>query len=205
MIIHHTRSNLLLLKEKAISVGNSIGILKARRQALIQEFLNTTMPFLRTRKDITGTYGKALDELALSLGHMGRIGVESITYASKRDMRVNITEKSIWGLKYKDVIVHDAPVRDADARGYDITATPPRLEECIYLFEKILDSMLEIAAYESKLKRLSDEITKSTRKIKVLEEKILPDLRYQIRTIAQYISERERETYFRLKRFKGSL
>lgn len=205
MIVHHTRSNLLLLKEKAVSVGNSIGILKARRQALIQEFLNTTMPFLRARKDITGTYGKALDELALSFGQMGRTGVESITYATKREIRVNITEKSIWGLKYKDVIVHDAPVRDPDTRGYDITATPPRLEECIYLFEKILDSMLEIAAYESKLKRLSNEITKSTRKIKVLEERILPDLRYQIRTITQYISERERETYFRLKRFKGFL
>jgi V/A-type H+-transporting ATPase subunit D len=75
MIIHHTRTNLLLLKEKSGSVINSVGILKARRQALIQEFLKTTEPFLRTRKDIVVTYGSALDELALSLGMMGRSGV----------------------------------------------------------------------------------------------------------------------------------
>jgi V/A-type H+-transporting ATPase subunit D len=204
MIIHHTRTNLLLLKEKASSVINSIGILKARRQALIQEFLNTTVPFLRTRKDIVETYGKALDEIALSLGHMGKNSIESLTFVTARNIGVDIREKSIWGLKYKDVVVNETPVREPDDRGYDYTATTPHLEEGIFLFEKILESMLDIAAFESKLNRLSDEITKITRKIKVLEERILPDLKHQIKTISQYISERERETYFRLKRFKGS-
>jgi V/A-type H+-transporting ATPase subunit D len=204
MIIHHTRTNLLLLKEKASSVINSIGILKARRQALIQEFLNTTVPFLRTRKDIVETYGKALDEIALSLGHMGKNSIESLTFVTARNIGVDIREKSIWGLKYKDVVVNETPVREPDDRGYDYTATTPHLEEGIFLFEKILESMLDIAAFESKLNRLSDEITKITRKIKVLEERILPDLKHQIKTISQYISERERETYFRLKKFKGS-
>jgi V/A-type H+-transporting ATPase subunit D len=202
MIIHHTRTNLLLLKEKSSSVVNSIGILKARRQALIQEFLKTTEPFLRTRKDIVETYGNALDELALGLGCMGKGGIESITYPTERNINVDITEKSIWGLKYKDVAVNEPPVREPDKRGYDITSTSAHVEEGIYRFEKVLESMLDIAAFESKLKRLSDEIIRITRKIKVLEERILPDLKYEIRTIAQYISERERETYYRLKKFK---
>ncbi len=202
MIIHHTRTNLLLLRDKSISVVNSTGILKARRQALIQEFLTASQPFLRTRKEIKETYGNAIDELALSLGHMGGRGLESITYSSKRDLSVEVREQSLWGLKYKDVVIHDAPVRSADARGYDVATTSPHLEECIYLFEKILESMIEVAAFESKLKRLGSEITTITRKIKVLEERILPGLHLQIKTIAQYISERERETHYRLKKFK---
>jgi V/A-type H+/Na+-transporting ATPase subunit D len=202
MIIHHTRTNLLLLKEKSVSIVNSIEILKARRQALIREFLDVTRPFLRTRRDIVQTYGRSLDELAMSLGNMGRRGLESVTYAAKRDMKVDIRERSIWGLKYRDVVVHEKPVRNADMRGYGIMTTSSHLEECIYLFEKILESMLEIAAYESKLKRLSEEITRVTRKIKVIEERILPGLKFQIKTISEYISERERENFFRLKKFK---
>jgi V/A-type H+-transporting ATPase subunit D len=202
MIIHPTRTNLLNLKEKAKSVVNSIGILKARRQALIREFLNTTVPFLRSREDIRKTYGKALDELKLSLGREGKNTIHSITVSTKRDMRVDIVEKSIWGLKYKDIIVHDEPVREPDERGYDFRSTSTHVEESIYLFERILELMIVLAAYENKLKRLSDEILNITRKMKVLEERLLPELKYQIKTISQYISERERETFFRLKKFK---
>lgn len=202
-MIHPTRTNLLLLKEKAQSVNNSIGILKARRQALIREFLSTTVPFLRSREDIRNMYGKAMGELALSLGHEGRESIESISCVTKREMSVEITEKSIWGLKFRDLIMHDSPVRKPDERGYDYLSTTPHLEECSHLFEKIVEAMIEIATFESKLKRLGEEILKTTRRIRVLEERILPDLRKQIRTIAQYIGERDRETYYRLKRFKN--
>ncbi len=202
-MIHPTRTNLLLLKDKAHSVSNSIEILRARRQALIREFLTTTLPFLRSREDIRKTYGRALAELALSLGHEGTRGIESITFAAKRELKVEITERSIWGLKYRDVVMHDSPVRKTGERGYDFRSTTPHLEECISLFEKVVESMIEIAAFESKLKRLGEEIVKTARRIRVLEERILPDLRVRIRTIAQYIGEREREGYYRLKRFKN--
>lgn len=202
MIIHPTRTNLLLLKEKARSVVNSVSILKARRQALVREFLSTTAPFLRSREDIRNTYGKALDELALSLGREGKNTIESVTHAAARDLNIDIVEKSIWGLKYKDLDVHEKPVREPDRRGYDFLATTLHLDEGMYLFEKVLESMLELAAFENKIKKLGDEILKITRKTKVLEERVLPGLQYQIKSIAQYISEREREAYYRLKKFK---
>lgn len=202
MIIHPTRTNLLLLKEKAVSIDVSTGILKARRKALIREFLNTTLPFLRSREDIRKTYGKALDELAFSLGYEGKGIIESVTSAAKRDIRVEIIEKSIWGLKYKDIMVNEAPVRPPDKRGYDFLPETSHLEEAVHRFEKILESMLEIAAFESKLKRLSDEILRVTRKIKVLEERVLPKLKQQIKGISAYLGERERETHYRLKKFK---
>lgn len=202
MIIHPTRTNLLLLKEKSKSVANSISILRARRQALIKEFLKTTLPFLRSRDDIKTTYGNALDELSLSTGFEGKSTIKSITHAARREMNLDIVEKSVWGLKYKDIALHDKPARQPDERGYDFLSTTPHVEESIHLFEKVLESMIELAAYENKLKRLSDEILKITRKTKVLEERISPELKHQIKTITQYIGERERESYYRLKKFK---
>ncbi len=176
-MIHPTRTNLLLLKEKSRSVSNSIGILKARKQVLIKEFLETSRPFLRSREDIRSMYGVALRELALSLGHEGQDAIESITVASARDFGIDITEKSIWGLKYKDVTAHETAVRKPDERGYDYLPTTPHVEECIYHFERLLESMIENAEFESKLKRIGAEILKTTRQIRVLEEIVLPDLR----------------------------
>lgn len=204
-MIHPTRTNLLLLKEKSRSVLNSISILKARKQALIKEFMATTLPFLRSREDIRATYGKALLKRALALGHEGRDVIESIVVATEREFGIDVAEKSIWGLRYKDVAFHDAPVRDADKRGYDELSVTPHLAAGATLFEKLLESMLEIAKFESKLKRLSQEILRTTRRIKVLEEVVVPSLRLQIRTINHYIGERERESFYRLKRVKTML
>jgi V/A-type H+-transporting ATPase subunit D len=204
-MIHPTRTNLLLLKEKSRSVVNSIGILKARKQALIKEFLAATVPFLRSREDIRKSYGKALRELAIALGHEGTDNIESIARATERDFGIDVIEKSIWGLRYKDILFHDVPVRDPDKRGYDERGTTMHLEEATGLFEKLLEFMLHIAQYESKLKRLGQEIMRTTRRIKVLEEMVLPGLKIQIKSIAQYIGERERESFYRLKRVKNIL
>jgi V/A-type H+-transporting ATPase subunit D len=194
-----------MLKEKSRSIINSIGILKARKQALIKEFLSTTLPFLRSREEIKKSYGNAIRELALSLGREGKDTIESLTEATERDFGIEVKEKSIWGLRYKDIAYHDTPVRDPDKRGYNEFGTTPHLEDSINLFEKLLESMLTIAEYESKLKRLGEEIVRTTRRIKVLEEMVLPGIKRLIRTIGQYIGEREREAFYRLKRVKSIL
>ena len=205
MSIHPTRTNLLLLKDKRKSVVNSIGILKARKQALIKEFLATTAPFLRSREDIRRAYGKAIRELAVSLGREGKDAVASIEAVTARDFDIEVREKSIWGLRYKDIAYHTAPVRKPDRRGYYEVGVTPHVETSAMLFEKLLENMLQIAEHECKLKRLGEEIVRTSRRVKVLEEMVLPELRRQIRSIGQYIGEREREAFYRLKRVKGIL
>jgi len=204
-MIHPTRTNLLMLKEKSRSIVNSIGILKARKQALIREFLAATVPFLRSREDIKKTYGSAMRELAFAIGREGADNIASIVRATEREFGIEVKEKSIWGLRYKDIAYHETPVREPDKRGYNEYSTTPHLEESTGLFEKLLESMLQIAEYESKLKRLGEEIIRTTRRIKVLEEMIMPRLKHQIRSIAQYIGEREREAFYRLKHVKNIL
>ena len=201
-MIHPTRTNLLVLKDKARSVTGSIGILKARRLALIREFLAMSAPFLRSRDEVKTAYARALTELRLSLGYEGEDCIESLESVGGRDLGVEITERSVMGLHYRDVTVTEDPVRSPEERGYDYRPTTPHLEETLHLFESIMAEMLEIAAFESRMKRVGDEIMRVTRRTRVLEERTLPGLRRDIRGIAQYIGERDREAHYRLKRFR---
>lgn len=201
-MIHPTRTNLLLLKEKSRSVQNSNGILKARRQALIRELLSTTAPFLASRHAVQTTYSLALRELALALAIEGREMLDSVAAVAEQDLGLEVSERSIMGLRYREVSLRQSPLRELDQRGYDYRLTTPRLEETLHHFEQILQSMVEMAAYESKLKRLGQEVMRVTRRIRVLEERILPELQQQVKTIARFLGERERESAFRLKRFR---
>ena len=201
-MIHPTRTNLLLIKEKSSSVSNSIGILKSRRQALIIEFLKTSTPYLESRKTIRQLYGDGIVELFFSLGYEGEVVIDSISEVTTREFGVAITTRKLWGLEYKEISPRDSAVRDIKARNYDIRTTSANLEEATWRFEKIVDVILDIAEYDNKMQRLSREIIQTTRRVRVLEEHILPKLKEQIKSINQYLGERERETYFRLKQFK---
>lgn len=201
-MIHPTRTNLLLLKEKIRSVAGSVAILKARRLALIREFLAISAPFLRSRDEIKAGYALALARLHLALGHEGEDVLASLTVVTARDLGVEIVERSVMGLPYRDVSIEEDPVRTPERRGYDYLPTSPHLEEAIARFEAILAEMLEVAVFESRMKRIGEEILRTSRRIRVLEERALPSLRRELKGIAQYIDERERESYYRLKHFK---
>ena len=201
-MIHPTRTNLLLIKEKSSSVSNSIGILKSRRQALIIEFLKTSKPYLESRKTIRKLYSDSITQLFFSIGHEGEDLINSLTHVTARDFNIEITGRKLWGLEYKEIAPRESAVRETNKRNYDIRFTTPNLEEATWRFEKIVDVILDIAEYDNKLQRLSREIIQTTRRVRVLEERIMPRLKKDIKSITQYLGERERETYFRLKLFK---
>lgn len=201
-MIHPTRTNLLLLKEKSRSVQNSTGILKARRQALIRELLAATAPFLASRDAVRSAYGRALRELAIALSLEGDRQLASLAAVAEQDLGLEVGEHAVMGLRYREVTVRQSPLRSPLARGYDPLVATVHLEETLRQFEEILQAMLDIAAWENKVRRLGREVVRVTRRIRVLEERILPGLQGQVRSIAQFLGEREREAAFRLKRFR---
>jgi V/A-type H+-transporting ATPase subunit D len=203
-MIHPTRTNLLQLRERAASVTNSVAILKARRQALIRRFLDSVQPFVRSRDAIRRDYGHAIAELQIATGHEGGAWIEALAANAERPIGVDVAERSVMGLGYREIVPYGPFERLPPEREYDYTVTTPHLEEAIAGFEKVLAAILEIAAFESRLKILGEEILGVTRRIRVLEERVLPRLRTEIRAIAQYLGEREREAHYRLKRFKSA-
>jgi V/A-type H+-transporting ATPase subunit D len=204
-MIQPTRTNLLLLKERVRTLAGSVEILKTKRQALIREFLSTSAPFLKTRRDIRQVYGRAIRELHLAVGGEGRHTVAAIARGIPKEPTVDMGEGRIWGISYRDVQVRQTAAKAPPERDYDFRSTTPHLEEAAHRFETVVDAVVQMAAYESKLKRLGEEISRTTRRMRVLEERVLPRIRARVRSISQYIEERDREAYCRLKRVKESL
>ncbi|HBT82369.1 MAG: ATPase [Desulfuromonadales bacterium GWD2_61_12] len=202
-MIHPTRTNLLRLKEHALTVAGSIGLLKGRRQALLREFLQATVPLLRTRERLALLYAEALLELERGRQWEGESFVGAAAMAAARDLELRVAEGNFLGLRYREVSAGVDPRRTPWQREYDYRGTTPHLEEAVDRGESIVAEMLALAAFEGKVKRLGDELLRLTRRIRVLEERVLPTLRRQMREIARFLGEREREAYFRLKLFKA--
>lgn len=201
-MMHPTRTDLLQLRAKVASVANSVSILQARRQALIREFLTLVRPLLRSREAVASEYGVAIAELSLARGHESDALIDAIAAGSARDVGVEIAEKSVMGVRYQDLTVWGPFVRTPAERGFGYANTTPHLDEAAFDFERLTEHVLEVAILESKLKRIGDAIQQATRRVRVLEERLLPRLHAEIKAIAAHLGERDREAHFRLKKFK---
>lgn len=202
-MIQATRTNLLLLKERRRAVVNCAGILKGRRQALIKKFLEIGRPLLASREQTRGRYAKGIEELQTSLGLEGQDYIASLALISQRHLGVKVVEMNLLGLRYRDLIEMESASRMLVERGYDYPSATPHLDETMQLFETIVEEMMAMARYEGMFRRLGEELLRITRRIRVLEERLLPNLHLEIREISQYLAERERENYYRLKLFKS--
>ncbi len=202
-MIQPTRTNLLLLRDRLRAVVNCTAILKGRRQALIKEFLKITQPLIQSREEISQAYARAIDALHVSKARESPPAISALAAANQRSIAVEVSEGNLLGLRFRDLTMHETVARSFDERPYDMIGSSPWLDEAIEEFEGIVEEMLSLANFEGKFRRLAEELVRLTRRIRILEERIAPQLRIDIHAMSQYLAERERETYFRLKRFKG--
>ena len=202
-MIQPTRTNLLLLKDRLRAVLNCTTILKGRRQALIKEFLKITRPLMQSREEVSQAYARAIDALQVSKAREGPVAIDALAAINRRKIAVEIAEGNLLGLRFRDLTMHETVTRSFDERPYDMFTSSPWLDETIQEFEGIVEEMLSLASFEGKFRRLAEELVRLTRRIRILEERVAPELHVDIHAMAQYLAERERETYFRLKRFKG--
>ncbi len=203
-MIQPTRTNLLMLRDRLHAVVNCTTILKGRRQALIKEFLKITRPLMQSREEVAEAYARALDALQVGMAREGDPAVRALAAANRRDLAIEVAEGNLLGLRYRDLIRHETVARAFSERPYDMLGSSTWLDEAIDTFEGIVEEMLSLASFEGKFRRLAEELVRLTRRIRILEERVAPGLRCDIRAMDQYLAERERESFFRLKRFKGS-
>jgi V/A-type H+-transporting ATPase subunit D len=72
-------------------------------------------------------------------------------------------------------------------------------------FEQVVAAFLTVASTEITLRKIGEEIKKTTRRVNALEQVVIPRVRGEIRYIRDVLEQRAREDVFRLKRIKKKL
>jgi len=199
-----TRMNLLQRKQQAKIATQGVDLLKRKRDALVADFFNIVRQSLAAREGLTKTSEEAYVMLALAKAWEGREALETAAMADRREVLVDIQVRNVWGTKIPEVGVKEVR-RTLLERGHNPTSTSLRTVESASNFEDVLHAILEVAATEIKLRRIGEEIKKTTRRVNALEQVVIPRLIGEIRFITAVLEQRAREDVFRLKRIKQKL
>lgn len=196
-----TRMNLIQRKAQIKLAKQGVDLLKNKRDALLQEFFNLVKPLVALRKILSEKFSDAEWKLFLALVFDGPQSLSSAAMACRRDLALGIQIKNLWGIRVAQ-LEQTSLTRNSHTRGYALTGMSARIDQAAEAFEELLSHLLELAPTEIKLKKLGEEIKKTSRRVNALEQRLIPKLTAEKRYIQQVLEEREREDIFRLKRIK---
>ncbi|MFP4500485.1 MAG: V-type ATP synthase subunit D [Candidatus Hydrogenedentota bacterium] len=197
-----TRMNLLKRKEQVKFAQEGAGLLKGKRDALLQELLKRARELHAMRDELFRRGRDAAVSLALAQAVRGTPELRSAATAGRRDLNITVNTVTVWGLSLAEVEIENV-VRNTAERGAGLLDCSAHVHEASESFEEMLEQLLKCAPLERNLQIIGEEVKKVNRRINALEEYLIPTYREDMRAIAQVLDEREREDIFRLKRIKG--
>ncbi|MDR7415041.1 MAG: V-type ATP synthase subunit D [Armatimonadota bacterium] len=203
-LVSPTRMNLLQRKNQLRVALQGVDLLKRKRDALVAEFFQVVRQALEARDRLNAACERAYIILSLAKAVEGRQALEAAALVERRPVLVDIEIRNIWGIKVPEVRVQRIR-RSFLERGLSPTAVSMRTLESTEAFERVLDAILEVASTELRLRKIGEEIKKTTRRVNALEQVVIPRIRAEIRYINDVLEQRAREDVFRLKRIKKKL
>jgi V/A-type H+/Na+-transporting ATPase subunit D len=199
-----TRMELLARKAQLSLATQGRELLEQKRTALMKEFMRIADTVMEHSDTLQSAAAEARQALARAEAMAGTEALQSAALASRADISIQVTTANVMGVKVPH-IEQKGVSRSALGRGYSIVGTSTSIDETAAAFETQVNVILQLAESELRLKRLAEEIQRTSRRLNALEHLLIPRLETELNFIQMALDERERSDHFRLKLVKRIL
>jgi len=197
-----TRIELLKARRDLQRVRHGAALVRRKREALVAELFRAARPALDLRERISREATESAKALVAALGEHGETGLRAMSMPA-REIRLELHPAMVWGIPVSDVTSRVVIARAPDARGTAPSLTGPAAAAASDHFERLAELLVEAAPREQRVRRLGDAVARSTRQMRTLEQRVVPDLQSQIGVVRRQLEEREREDRLRLRYLGG--
>jgi V/A-type H+-transporting ATPase subunit D len=199
-----TRMRLLQRQNQVGLAQQGVDLLKRKRDAAVADFFNVVRRAVDARDQLIQAAQRSYALLGLAKALEGREVVEAAALADPRRLEIAVESKTVWGTRIPTISAQDVR-RSLMERGYDPANVSARTVESAEHFEEVVSLLLDVATTELALRKVGDEIRRTTRRVNALEQVVIPRIQGEIRYIRDVLEQRAREDVFRLKRNKKKL
>lgn len=197
-----TRSNLLQRRDQLKLAVRGADLLKRKRDALIGEFFQLVKSALEARRELTRVSREAYLSLFLANAWDGPEAVKSLSLAESGALEVEITVQNLFGVKVPQV---QPPTFETGELPFSPVEAGARTLDAAAQFRALTEAIIKVAATETRLRRIGEEIKKTSRRVNALEQLVIPNIGRQIKGIRSVLDQRALEEVTVLKRIKSKL
>ncbi len=193
-----TRSSLLRSARRLDQVRRGAALLKRKRQSLVEELFMRARIAVTSREAIDAQARRAWRSLWLALAANGNDGLTPLGWPT-REVDVDLRAVELWGLRAVALINRPTLVRSLAARAVLPAPGEASSQDAAREFEVLVEQLVDAAPQEHALRRLGHALSRTTRLVNTLEQRVAVRLTADLSEIRRTLTEREREEHVRIK------
>jgi V/A-type H+-transporting ATPase subunit D len=194
-----TRSTLLRYTRRLDQVRRGAALLKRKRQSLVEELFTRARTAMTSREAIDAQARHAWRSVWAALAAQGSDRLTPIAWPT-REIDVELSAVELWGLRVVELVNRPTLVRSLAARGVLPGQGESASQEAAREFETLVEQLLDAAPREHVMRRLGQALSRTTRLVNTLEQRLAVRLLAELNEIGRTLDEREREEHLRIKR-----
>lgn len=193
-----TKGNLILAKNSLALSRQGYELMDKKRNILIRELMELISEATDIQKEIDVTFSNAYKALQKANIQMGIHEVEQVSLSVPVENSIRIKRRSVMGTEIPKVEY----VKKSGKPSYSFYGTKMSLDEACAEFEKVKELTIRLAEIENSAYRLAYNIKKTQKRANALQNITIPKYESLSKEIQEYLEEKEREDFTRLKVIK---
>lgn len=193
-----TKGNLILAKNSLELSRQGFELMDKKRNILIRELMDLIAEATDIQEEIDTTFTNAYRALQKANIQMGIHEVEQISLGVPVENSIRIKRRSVMGTEIPKVEYDKKEKKPA----YSFYHTKMSLDEACQQFEKVKELTIRLAEVENSAYRLAYNIKKTQKRANALSNITIPKYERLTKEIQEYLEEKEREEFTRLKVIK---
>ena len=194
-----TKGNLIKARNTLALSSQGYELLDKKRNILTIEMMSLIDKAKLVQSRIDSTFKDAYYALQTANITLGISNVEQLGYTFPEDNSATIRFRSIMGVEIPMV---DFEKKKIDPK-YGFSRTGSALDEACEKFNEVKALTAELAEVENAVYRLAVNVIKTKKRANALKNIIIPRYKETVKYIQDYLEEKEREDFSRLKVIKA--
>lgn len=198
LAVNPNRMELLRLKKRLELARRGYKLLKDKRDALIQKFINLVQENKKTREEFDKKLRKCLNDFLIATLSMGDNEINSVFLFPQRETKVKTIYQNLMSVKVPKYEI----ISEGNLYTYGMIQTSPEIDNALKKYQEILPLMVKMAELDKTIVLLTEEIEKTRRRVNALEYVMIPNLEDTIKFITMKLDEMARSSNSSLMRIK---
>lgn len=196
-VIFATKGNLMNAQRTAELARTGFDLMDKKRNILIREMMLLVEKANEIQSRIDTVFSAAYRSLENANVDAGTI--DNIAESIPVDTDIRILQRSVMGVEVPRV---SAAENKSDGIPYSLTDTSASFDDAYTNFLQVKQLCLQLAEIENSVYRLAVAIKKTQRRANALKNIVIPKQESIIKYISEFLAEKEREEFSRLKLIK---